>query len=39
MNFDFMPELHWRYGYLLVLILMGGVCLTMYRAFRRSGWL
>jgi magnesium transporter len=39
MNFDFMPELHWRYGYVLVLILMGGVCLTMYRAFRRSGWL
>lgn len=39
MNFDFMPELRWRYGYLLVLILMAGVCLMMYRAFRRSGWL
>jgi magnesium transporter len=39
MNFDFMPELRWRYGYLMILMLMAGVCLSMYRAFRRSGWL
>jgi magnesium transporter len=39
MNFDTMPELHWRYGYLLVLLLMGGVCFSLYRAFRKSGWL
>ncbi len=39
MNFDSMPELHWRFGYLLILSLMGGACLAMYRAFRRSGWL
>ncbi len=39
MNFDFMPELRWRYGYLLILMLMGGVCFSLYRAFRRSGWL
>jgi magnesium transporter len=39
MNFDSMPELHWRYGYLLILTIMAGVCLSMYRAFRRSGWL
>ena len=39
MNFDNMPELHWRYGYLVILALMGGVCLALYRAFKRSGWL
>jgi magnesium transporter len=39
MNFDFMPELHWRYGYLVVITLMVMVCLVMYRAFKRSGWL
>lgn len=39
MNFDFMPELHWRYGYLVIISLMLIVCLVMYRAFKRSGWL
>ena len=39
MNFDTMPELRWRFGYLLVLAFMGGVCFSLYRAFRRSGWL
>ena len=39
MNFDNMPELHWKYGYLLILALMGGVCFGLYRAFRKSGWL
>ncbi len=39
MNFDFMPELHWQYGYLLVLGLMSSACLLMFRAFKRSGWL
>ncbi len=39
MNFDFMPELHWRYGYLVILGLMVTVCLVMYRAFKKSGWL
>ncbi|HKE52152.1 MAG TPA: magnesium/cobalt transporter CorA [Actinomycetes bacterium] len=39
MNFEHMPELTWRYGYPLVLLLMGGVCTWMYRAFKRSGWL
>ena len=39
MNFDHMPELAWRYGYpavLLVILLIGG---TLYRWFRRPGWL
>lgn len=39
MNFDNMPELHWQYGYLVILALMAGVCLTLYRMFKRSGWL
>jgi magnesium transporter len=39
MNFDHMPELHWRYGYPMVLTLMAVACLGLYRAFKRSGWL
>jgi magnesium transporter len=39
MNFTEMPELRWRYGYPLALALMAGICLTLYRAFKRSGWL
>ena len=39
MNFDNMPELHWHYGYFLALCLMAVLCLGLYRAFRRSGWL
>jgi magnesium transporter len=39
MNFDNIPELHWRYGYFIVLGLMAATCTALYRAFRRSGWL
>jgi magnesium transporter len=39
MNFDHMPELHWTYGYPLVLAIMFGICFTMFRAFKRNGWL
>jgi magnesium transporter len=39
MNFDHMPELEWRYGYLLVSALMLAVCFTLYRRFKRIGWL
>jgi magnesium transporter len=39
MNFDYMPELHWRYGYLLALSLMALVALVLYLGLRRSGWL
>lgn len=39
MNFEFMPELKWRYGYLAVWILMLVIALTMYRGFRRNKWL
>lgn len=39
MNFEFMPELGWTYGYPTVLALMLGVSLALYRWFRRHGWL
>jgi magnesium transporter len=39
MNFDVMPELHWRYGYPLVLATIGIIWTTLFRVFRRNGWL
>jgi magnesium transporter len=39
MNFDYMPELHWRYGYLLALILLVLIAFALYRNFKRAGWL
>ena len=39
MNFSYMPELHWKVGYPLVLALMAGVCMLLYRGFKRNGWL
>jgi magnesium transporter len=39
MNFDHMPELHWRVGYPLAVTVMAVVCAGLYRAFKRSGWL
>ncbi|MEJ8306874.1 magnesium/cobalt transporter CorA [Saccharibacillus sacchari] len=39
MNFDHMPELHWTYGYPMVLGLMVVLGLTMYLLFRKKGWL
>jgi magnesium transporter len=38
MNFDFMPELHWQFGYLFALALMALTSLTLYAIFRRRGW-
>ncbi|MEU5592060.1 magnesium and cobalt transport protein CorA [Streptomyces sp. NPDC020298] len=39
MNFDHMPELHWRFGYPLVIGVISVACLALYRGFRRNGWL
>lgn len=39
MNFDFMPELRWRWGYPVALSLMLGVVLFCLRYFRRKGWI
>ena len=38
MNFDNMPELHWQYGYYVVLSSMVGLTLIMLLCFRRKGW-
>ena len=39
MNFDFMPELHWAWGYPFAVLLMAGVCTTLYLVFKRRDWL
>lgn len=39
MNFEYMPELHWRWGYPAVLAVMLSACGLLYRAFKRAGWL
>jgi magnesium transporter len=39
MNFEHMPELGWRFGYPLVLLVILGACLLLYRGFKRNGWL
>ncbi len=39
MNFDNMPELHWRIGYPLALGLMLATSLTLYALFRRRSWI
>ncbi|MDO4190824.1 MAG: magnesium/cobalt transporter CorA [Bacteroidales bacterium] len=39
MNFDFMPELHWKYGYLFaVAVMVLSVALILYY-FKRKNWL
>ncbi|MGI8667005.1 MAG: magnesium/cobalt transporter CorA [Jatrophihabitans sp.] len=39
MNFDHMPELHWTYGYPLIVGCTLSICLTLHRTFKRNGWL
>jgi magnesium transporter len=39
MNFDYMPELHWRYGYFVVWGVMIIVAVTMLLIFRKRGWI
>ncbi len=39
MNFEWMPELHWHWGYPLVWFVMLGVGVGLVFAFRRKGWL
>ncbi|GAA1591336.1 magnesium/cobalt transporter CorA [Actinomadura kijaniata] len=39
MNFDYMPELRWLYGYPLMLAVMVTVCVLVYLRLRKSGWL
>ncbi|GAA2845260.1 magnesium transport protein CorA [Actinoplanes cyaneus] len=39
MNFEYMPELHWRYGYPGLMAFLAVITVILYRAFRRNGWL
>ena len=39
MNFDRMPELHWRFGYPAAVILMMLLSVALYVLFRRRRWL
>ena len=39
MNFKYMPELEWKYGYPAAILLVVGVCGYLYYRFKRSGWL
>jgi magnesium transporter len=38
MNFDFMPELHWRFGYPLILGLIALVGFLLWRFFKHLRW-
>ncbi|MGI6510236.1 MAG: CorA family divalent cation transporter [Erysipelotrichaceae bacterium] len=38
MNFKYMPELYWEYGYLLVIILSISVCVGMLWYFKKKKW-
>jgi magnesium transporter len=39
MNFDYMPELHWTFGYPFVLALMLSICVGLYAVFKHVEWL
>jgi magnesium transporter len=39
MNFEYMPELKWTFGYPLVIGVMVGIDIVLYWRFRQSKWL
>ena len=39
MNFKFMPELEWRFGYPLIVGVIFVICMALWFRFRRIGWL
>jgi magnesium transporter len=39
MNFDIMPELHWRFGYPMALGMMVLAGFVMWVIFKRKNWL
>ena len=39
MNFDFMPELRWTFGYPVTLLMIIGVCGFLYWRFKKARWL
>lgn len=39
MNFEYLPELKWRYGYFIVIGALVAVCSVLFRLFRKYEWL
>ncbi len=39
MNFEYMPELKWHYGYFIVLGVIAVLCGTLFIQFRRAKWI
>jgi len=39
MNFHYMPELDWRWGYPASLVVMGASMILPYLYFKRRGWI
>jgi magnesium transporter len=39
MNFDYMPELHWTFGYPFALALMVAISVSLYAVFKHVEWL
>jgi len=39
MNFEFMPELHWKYGYFVVWAVIVVTCAALFITFRKARWL
>jgi magnesium transporter len=39
MNFEYMPELSWKWSYPVTLSVLTIICLLLYRGFKRNGWL
>jgi magnesium transporter len=39
MNFEYMPELHWRYGYAVTMTLMVVIDVVLFARFRKARWL
>jgi magnesium transporter len=39
MNFDFMPELQWKYGYVVAIAFMLMSAVTPLYIFRKKGWM
>jgi len=39
MNFKYMPELEWKYGYLFAWVIMAGIGIGMGFYFKRKKWM
>ncbi|MFI9807292.1 magnesium and cobalt transport protein CorA [Streptomyces sp. NPDC052301] len=39
MNFTYMPELHWKYGYPVIMGITVALCVGIHRMLKRNGWL